>query len=231
MGFLKSRRKPTNLQYRYITDTFRPIASQLAAQGSQGLGAYMNALTGEDGGAGFDNFKRSIGYQNIFGEAMRGVSGSAAARGLLQSGSTLRGLQTRAGQLAQGAYQNYLGNLLQGSQVGLQGGLGAGQLIADVGSQNRKTGGLTGFLGALGQIGQVAGGLATLSDPRAKDNIELIDTKPDGLGVYRFTYRGDDREHIGVLANEVAVLRPEALGPLENGFLTVDYSRLDVSRA
>lgn len=227
MGFLKSKNRPTNLQNDWVNSLYKPQAEQLGALGSQGLQSFMGALTGADNGAGFDQFRRSTGYQNMLQEALRGVSGSSAARGLLASGSTARALQDRAGQMAQGTYSNYLQQLLQGSQLGLQGGVQAGNLVAEVGAQRQRRGGLGSFFNTVGQIGQAAGALASLSDARLKENIERIDTRPDGLNVYRFNYVGEDEPQIGVLAHEVAEIRPDALGPIVQGYLTVDYAKLD----
>ena len=57
----------------------------------------------------------------------------------------------------------------------------------------------------------------------------------DGLGIYDFdylpiegqiaAYMPEGRQR-GVMAHEVAVLRPEALGPVIDGYATVDYSKI-----
>lgn len=227
MGFLKSKQRSTNMEQKFVNDTFKPVATNLLNQGQQGLGNYMGILNGTDNGAGFETYKNSTGYQNIFDEAMRGVSSNNAARGLLASGSTVRGLADRAGQLGQQNFSNYLQQILQGSQTGLQGGMNAGNIVANVGSQNERVGGWKQILGDVGKVagavGQVAG---MFSDPRLKTDIELLDVEPDGLGIYSFRYLGDDDTTIGVMADEVAELRPNALGPIVDGFATVNYEAL-----
>jgi hypothetical protein len=70
---------------------------------------------------------------------------------------------------------------------------------------------------------------AAASDRRLKMDIEKVGEDADGLGRYRYRYVTDDpaaplRE--GVMADEVATLRPWALGPTRNGFATVDYGAL-----
>lgn len=227
MGFLKSKNSPTNLQNDWINSTYKGSAAQSTADASSAYRTAIDALTGSDGGQGFKTYKQSLGYNNILGEAMRGVTGSRAARGLLNSGSTLMALQDRAGQIAQGAQGNWLSQLLQAAGGAGQFGLGQGSLVADVGSQRKRRGGLGSVLGTIGQVGQAVGGLASLSDPRAKENIEILGVRPDGLGVYAFNYIGDTETQIGVMAHEVAKLRPDALGPVVDGLLTVDYSKLE----
>lgn len=227
MGFLKSKQRSTNMEQQFVNDTFKPAAQGLLGQGQQGLGTYMGALTGTDSGAGFEQYRNSTGYQNIFDEAMRGVTTNAAARGLMGSGSTARALQTRAGNLAQQNQGNYLSQLLQGSQLGIQGGLNAGNTVANVGAQNERVGGLVNTLGDIGKVAGSVGKVAALfSDPRLKDDIELIEERPGEPDLYRFRYKGSDEWHVGVMADEVAELRPDALGPLVDGYATVDYGKL-----
>lgn len=74
---------------------------------------------------------------------------------------------------------------------------------------------------------QLAGSF--VSDRRLKTDVRWIDTLANGLGVYGFRYRWDDPadpEHIGVMADEVQRLMPEAMGPTIEGYMTVDYSKL-----
>lgn len=88
----------------------------------------------------------------------------------------------------------------------------------------------TSLLGAaLGAAGQAGGSYAaSQSDRRLKDNIEKVGELEDGLGVYRWNYVWDSPEarHEGVMADEVERLRPWALGPLTDGFMTVVYGLL-----
>ncbi|RSY00757.1 tail fiber domain-containing protein, partial [Sphingomonas koreensis] len=41
--------------------------------------------------------------------------------------------------------------------------------------------------------------------------------------IYSYRYIGDPETHIGILAQDVRDLQPDALGPEVNGFLTVNY--------
>lgn len=170
MSFLfgkPAKSESKNLAYPWISRTFGNDSRELVNQGQSVLSNYIAMLNGSDGGAGFDTYKTTTGYNNIFDEAMRGVTGSAAARGLLGSGATLRATQDRAGQLAQQNYANYLGQLLQGSQVGLNAGTNLASLIAGAGQTSKSTGGTPGLLGSLGAIGQLGSGIGAITAPGA----------------------------------------------------------------
>lgn len=86
------------------------------------------------------------------------------------------------------------------------------------------------FLDSLLGVGQLGLSAASMfSDPRLKKHVGLIERLANGLGIYRFRYlweRSSEPEHIGVMADEVARIMPEALGPIVSGFLTVDYRKL-----
>lgn len=230
MGFLKSKQRSTNMEQKFVNDTFKPVATNLLNQGQGGLASYLGSLTGSDNGAGYEQYKNSTGYQNIFDEAMRGVSSNNAARGLLASGSTVRGLADRGGQLAQQNFGSYLQQLLQGSQVGLTGGMQAGQTVAGVGAQNERVGGWKQILGDVGKVAGAVGQVAGLfSDRDLKTDIVLVGREPDGLGVYNYRYKWDepsDPLRTGVMADEVAEIRPWALGAPVNGYSTVHYEAL-----
>lgn len=57
---------------------------------------------------GYRGFQRTPGYDFRFNEAMRGVEGSAAARGGLLSGRTMEDMQARGMGLADQAYEQFL---------------------------------------------------------------------------------------------------------------------------
>lgn len=64
-----------------------------------------------------------------------------------------------------------------------------------------------------------------LSDRRLKTDIKQIGSHGE-LGIYRFRFVGDKKRRVGVMADEVAVHAPYALGPEIGGFATVDYGKL-----
>ena len=65
------------------------------------------------------------------------------------------------------------------------------------------------------------------SDIKLKENVEQVDTSPDGYKVYEFNYKGDDTRYRGAMAQDVIKKNPMAVGIRDN-YLTVDYSKIDV---
>jgi len=61
------------------------------------------------------------------------------------------------------------------------------------------------------------------SDKRLKDNIRPVGKLNNGLTVYCFNYKGDNRPQIGLLAQEVQKIKPEAVAENEDGYLMVRY--------
>lgn len=77
--------------------------------------------------------------------------------------------------------------------------------------------------GGAGGAGALAGLLA-LSDERTKENKEEIGELHDGQKVYSFNYKGDARPQIGLMAQEVERIRPEAVTEIA-GTKFVDYRK------
>ena len=64
------------------------------------------------------------------------------------------------------------------------------------------------------------------SDIRVKHDIALLGRLENGLGWYRFAYRGGTRQYVGVMAQEVRHIAPGAVLRESNGTMRVDYERL-----
>ncbi len=128
---------------------------------------------------------------------------------------------------------NEIAALLSGSQVTAptfsqpyQQGVGAapiGQYMQDD-YRNRLNSYNANMSGLFGLGSTLASGLFTLSDRRAKTNIERIGKTRDGMGIYKYKYRGSPKTEIGLLAQEVADKRPEAVARRPDGLLAVDYA-------
>lgn len=88
----------------------------------------------------------------------------------------------------------------------------------------------------LAQAAAAAAQAASASDRRLKTNIERVGQFEDGLGIYHFDYIDPPNAEIaahmpqgrycGAMADEVAKLRPWALGPVVGGYATVDYGKI-----
>jgi hypothetical protein len=66
----------------------------------------------------------------------------------------------------------------------------------------------------------------TVSDARLKRDIVAIGELPDGLHLYRYRYLWSSRLYVGVMAQEVLAVAPDAVVRGNDGYLRVDYGRL-----
>lgn len=85
---------------------------------------------------------------------------------------------------------------------------------AQMQQQAATTGGMFGLGSALigaGGKAMGAGGLFALSDRRAKTDIRPVGSLRNGLPLYVYRYRGEDDEHLGLMADEVEALHPDAV--------------------
>ena len=80
-------------------------------------------------------------------------------------------------------------------------------------------------IAGLGLAGIGAYNAGFFSDAQLKENLELIGTSPSNINIYSFNYKGSKDKYQGVIAQEV----PWASMKHNNGYLLVDYSKLDVN--
>lgn len=145
-GGSKQKANSSNQAYGYLQDALGGGIQQ----GGQAGSAIANMLGLNGSGAqnqGFNNFRNSTGYQFGMDQGMQAITGGAATKGLLNSGSTLKGLNQFGQQFANSQYGDYM-NQLQGLQgAGLQGAgvlSSAGNVSS---SKGRSTKGAGGFIG------------------------------------------------------------------------------------
>ncbi|MEW6639857.1 MAG: DUF3300 domain-containing protein [Pseudomonadota bacterium] len=74
--------------------------------------------------------------------------------------------------------------------------------------------------------GGFRGGGGRRSDVRLKHDIVLLGTIDNGVGFYRFAYNGSDKAYVGVMAQEVQTVMPQAVTRGRDGYLRVFYDRL-----
>lgn len=223
MSFLKG--KPQKQSSENVNNSL--IKSTYGGMMGQGTGAnnYLSSLLtgqGDTGAAnaGLQGYYANAGYAPAMRQLSRNITGQGAAAGILNSGSTAKALQTRGAELNQSFFNNYLQQLAGLSGLGLQ----AGGLIANTGQKSTGTGAQA---STAGTIASIAGSLASIfSDRRLKRDIELIRREPDGLGWYLARYVMGTKRFLMVMADEVAAIRPWALGPERAGYATVNYGAL-----
>ncbi|MGY3617686.1 DUF3300 domain-containing protein [Bradyrhizobium sp. USDA 10063] len=85
-------------------------------------------------------------------------------------------------------------------------------------------GGGGGFRGGGG--GGFRGGGGRRSDIALKHDIVLLGHLGNGLGYYRFSYLGSGKSYVGVMAQEVQGVMPEAVTRGSDGYLRVHYDKL-----
>jgi hypothetical protein len=130
---------------------------------------------------------------------------------------------------AGGGGGNALGNIQSGKAAHAQsarghaslGGGGGGARVG--GGGGARVGG-----GGRGGGGGGRGGGGRRSDIALKHDIVLLGHLANGLGYYRFSYNGDDRAYVGVMAQEVQAVMPEAVVRGQDGYLRVYYNKLGV---
>jgi hypothetical protein len=64
------------------------------------------------------------------------------------------------------------------------------------------------------------------SDIRLKHDIVMLGRLDNGLGLYRFSYNGSNKAYVGVMAQEVQAVMPQAVVRGSDGYLRVYYERL-----
>jgi Chaperone of endosialidase len=75
--------------------------------------------------------------------------------------------------------------------------------------------------GAPRMAGGGRGGGGRRSDITLKHDIALLGHLDNGLGFYRFSYSGSDQVYVGVMAQEVQTIMPEAVMRGRDGYLKV----------
>jgi hypothetical protein len=183
------------------------------------------------------NAARTLGMQLTSDAANFGRGGQS---GILQFGAGAQGNATGAFGIANAALGTGMqagSGVTQGYQTALSGYNGIMDSYSRLGAADIQAQAQQGGVGSvLGQLGGIA--LSTglkagwMSDIRAKENIAHVDTLPSGVKVYSFTYKPEFAERwgrgpqVGVIAQEVARVIPEAVAIDDDGYMTVDYGKV-----
>jgi hypothetical protein len=175
-------------------------------------GQYTVRGVGWGGAAGWHGWAR--------GGAVRG--GTAAGR---VGGGRTGGGRTGASGRTGGGRTGTSGRT-GGGRTGASGRTGGGR----TGASGRTGGGRTGAGGRTGggRTGGGGRGGGRRSDMLLKHDIALLGRLDNGLGFYRFSYNGSDRAYVGVMAQEVQAIMPDAVVRGSDGYLRVRYDALGV---
>ncbi|EJT06159.1 tail fiber domain-containing protein [Rhizobium sp. CCGE 510] len=99
-------------------------------------------------------------------------------------------------------------------------------------SSSGGTGGSSGGMGG-GSDGGSGGSDPGGSDPgwsdrRLKTNIRRLGTSPAGIPIYAFRYIWGGPLFVGTMAQDLLLIRPEAVMPTTSGYYMVNYAKLDI---
>jgi hypothetical protein len=217
-----------------IYDSNKAMATPFVTGGGNMFNLYNQMLGGPGQDQAFQNWLGSSDYGFTTKAGNDAINSNMAAKGLLNSGATLKAITQFGQDNAQQYRNNYMNQLLSSSQLGagVLGnlmGAGANAASTNAGIQQQRTEGQAGGVGNAMNFGLGIAGL--FSDERLKTDIKKVgrtDKKAGGLPVYTYRYKDDPTNlvRMGVMAQEVAKKRPDALGPRVNNFMTVNYGKL-----
>lgn len=136
-----SKSSSSNKAYGTINSAFSPLLNY-ASKGASGIAS----LLGGDS-SGLNAYKNAVGYDATAKMGSQGITGNAAANGLLRSGSTGKSLTSYGNTLSNQYANDYLSKL--GTLAGL--GMNAGSLLSNAGSTSTssQSPNLAGLLGGL----------------------------------------------------------------------------------
>lgn len=173
-------------------------------------------------------------YQGLVNTGLGAAGGQASASnaGAGRDVSTITGTGNNLSTI-----DTNLGNNLSNLITGIAGRVGeyrtqAGdaQAAGIIGAQNARQAALDSTDKRFTQgfaSGGGAGALTSLAlcDMRAKENIESVGRLYNGLPVYKFNYKGNDKIHINVMAQDVEKFNPAAVHEI-NGLKFVDMGAI-----
>ena len=224
----------------YVEAGTPALQQQQALIGLQGQEAQQQAISALEQGAGFQARVR---------QGEEALLQRASATGGLRGGNIQAALAQFRPQMLQQEIETQYGRLGGLTSLGQQSAAGVGTAGMQTGA---RVAGLYGDVGAAQAGKELAQGQAfanvlnlpaqflgmqygakvgtpgfsnIFSDRRLKRNITKIGTRPDGLGVYEFEYIWGGGRQIGLMAQEVQGVYPDAVGEA-GGYLTVNYSKV-----
>lgn len=77
-----------------------------------------------------------------------------------------------------------------------------------------------------GLFGLGAAGLLAFSDRRLKTDITKVGKTDEGLPVYTYRYKGENKMQMGIMAQDLEQVKPEAVHEI-GGYKAVDYSQVE----
>ncbi len=234
---------PTQAALNLINQSYGPISSSaISGYMSPYLSQVVNATMGQQQLT--DTTQQQALKGNAISQGALGGDRSQYAMADLMRGQGLNDASTIAnlyntgyGQALTAAQSDRSAALqaagMMGTQtMGTSNSASAGTTQAQtVGTQNTASAGATSGAGSSSTvqspgIGQYAGlaasALMMMSDRRAKDDVKVIGKTFDGQPIYKFRYKGEPQMQIGLMAQDVEKVHPDAVGSV-GGLKAVNY--------
>jgi hypothetical protein len=207
----------------------------------------------EEERAAIERIQGGIGFQESVRQGEEALLQRASATGGLRGGNVQAALAQFRPQLLNQAIEEQYGRLGGMTTLGQRSAAGVGAAGMETGTNVANLLGQQGAALAGGELGEAraygqvlnlpaqflgmqygagrGGSVGTpgfsniFSDRRLKKNIKQISTRPDGLNVYEFDYIWGGGRQVGLMAQEVQTIYPDAVSE-SGGFLMVDYSKV-----
>ena len=211
-----------------VTPQEQRMYEQTAREGAQAAGrlggnaALASEIMGREDVLARKRAEATSAGQNLF---------NAASQFYTQPGLGLLSQQPLAYQTGQNLLGIGLGAIGRGTpglinpDVGLN--LGAAErqniLNAQAANAQAKASYSSGLFSGLGQMAGAGAGLLMMSDKRLKTDIQNVGKTNEGLPIYTYKYKGDNKTQMGVMAQEVEKKNPKAVKEI-GGFKAVNYS-------
>ena len=182
-----------------------------------------SAMANEDARVG-NVLSQLFNYYQVPYNMMMGLQNNASQMAMAQmqaQASLDRANADRRGDLLSGlagGLGSMIGNMGTGSS-----GSGSGKSNNGSNNQNSNSFGWDDAAKMALQLGAMYA--ASGSDIRLKENLELLDTV-DGYNIYRFDYINGAKDQVGVIAQEILDVQPEAVGVDDSGYYFVAYGLL-----
>jgi hypothetical protein len=212
-------------------------ADRAGDRGGDRAGAADRSKGGDRAGAG-DRAKGGGDHAKGGGDRAKGAGDRAKGGG----GNRAAAADRARGPAAGGGRDSALGGMSGGGRaanvasargqmsMGGRGGGGGAPAFAGGGGGGGFSGGGGrgggGFGGGGGRGGGGGGGGGRRSDIALKHDVVLLGHLENGLGYYRFSYLGSQKAYVGVMAQEVLAVLPDAVTRGSDGYLRVYYDRL-----
>ena len=197
-------RQTDNLQDRLVNQGI-PVGSEAYSRAMNDLAQTQN-----------DAYQQAA-YQSVQAGQQARNNEIQNSLGIFSAFNPLSGYTGSSAQGSTGIYDNYYQSQLNAynankanAQAGALGNLLAGAAVGNV------LGGVGGSL-----FGNKEKGL--FSDARIKENLRPVGQLFNGLTVYAFNFPGEAVTRIGLVAQEVQQVVPEAVSQSDEGLLMVDY--------